>query len=101
MSHFLQDFCKEALVWRSLKHENLCPFSGVSVDVVKPYRALVAPWMPNGTLSGYLKNHPDVNRTKIVSRNQPYIRKLNQYNIAGRSCHGTLLFAFLPSENNT
>lgn len=101
LSHWIQEFCKEALVWRLLQHENLCPFYGVCVDVVKPHHAFVAPWMPNGALLGYLKERLDVDRTNMVSRSQAYIRRINQYDIARRNCHGTLLSAFLPSENNS
>lgn len=62
-----QDFCKEAMLWKLFKHDNICPFYGVCVDEFAPQYAFVSPWMPNGNLLGYVKAHPEVDRIQIVS----------------------------------
>lgn len=85
-----------------MKHDNICPFYGVCVDVVKPHHAFVAPWMPNGALSGYLKDHPDVNRTEMVSHNKRRDDHwLKQGYVVGRSRNGAPLSAFLQATNNS
>ncbi len=46
------------MIWRTFKHENVCPFFGVCVDEFSPRYALVSPWMPNGNLMEYLDAVP-------------------------------------------
>ena len=43
-----QEFCKEALVWRSLRHLFILPLLGIFKDQRAQY--IVLPLMPNGTL---------------------------------------------------
>jgi len=44
------DFCREALTWRSLNHERVLPFLGIYEDEAS-HLYLVSPLMANGTLS--------------------------------------------------
>ncbi|KAG2054030.1 kinase-like protein, partial [Suillus hirtellus] len=46
---------REIRIWAALKHQYVLPFHG-TVDQFGPFRALVSPWMPNGTLDSYLKH---------------------------------------------
>lgn len=62
--HHIKEFCKEAMIWRQLRH---LPFYSVLENEFNPLLALVAPWMPNGHLVGYLKRNPDVDRVLLVS----------------------------------
>lgn len=55
------------MIWRQLRHPNLLPFYGVLENEFNPLLALVAPWMPNGHLVGYLKRNPNVDRLLLVS----------------------------------
>ena len=50
-----QDFCKEALAWRSLSHRFILPLLGIFEDKL---RYLVSPLMTNGTLAQWRKNKP-------------------------------------------
>ncbi|KAJ6570055.1 kinase-like domain-containing protein [Mycena vulgaris] len=54
--HILHDkFSKEALVWHHLKHDNIVPFLGVDSTIFRsPSRAMVSPWMPQGSVLKYI-----------------------------------------------
>ncbi|KAL4244339.1 EKC/KEOPS complex subunit BUD32, partial [Abortiporus biennis] len=43
-------FCREALVWRQLQHENILPFFGVDRDTFSPFLCMVSPWMEYGNV---------------------------------------------------
>ncbi|KAK0435893.1 kinase-like domain-containing protein [Armillaria borealis] len=63
----LREFCREALVWRQLRHPNILPFLGVSKDLFAPSYCLISPWMINGNIMFYLEAHPDHDRlTSLV-----------------------------------
>ncbi|KAK0459035.1 kinase-like domain-containing protein, partial [Armillaria novae-zelandiae] len=65
----IRDFCREALVWRQLRHPNILPFLGVSEDLFAPSPSycLISPWMVNGNILSYLQAHPDHDRlTSLV-----------------------------------
>ncbi|KAF8321905.1 kinase-like domain-containing protein [Amanita rubescens] len=49
------DFCREALMWRSLNHERVLPFLGIFEDESASRMFLVSPYMKNGTLSQWRK----------------------------------------------
>jgi serine/threonine protein kinase len=56
LSVVIQKLCREALVWRQLKHPNVLSFIGLSYSVF-PHDllpCLLAPWMENGTLKDYI-----------------------------------------------
>ncbi|KIL63435.1 hypothetical protein M378DRAFT_164503 [Amanita muscaria Koide BX008] len=48
------DFCREALIWRSLSHESVLPFLGIYEE---EQMFLVSPFMKNGTLSQWRNVH--------------------------------------------
>ncbi|KAF9063268.1 kinase-like domain-containing protein [Rhodocollybia butyracea] len=58
------DFCNEALLWRQLRHPNILPFFGVNTTLFG--FCLVSPWMSNGDIVTYLKNHPDHGRRSVI-----------------------------------
>ncbi|KAJ6459024.1 hypothetical protein C8R45DRAFT_1081570 [Mycena sanguinolenta] len=60
--HVLHDkFTREALVWRYLKHTNVVPFLGVdSTTFPSPARAMVSPWMPQGSVLKYMAENSPV-----------------------------------------
>ncbi|KAJ7186162.1 kinase-like protein [Mycena filopes] len=53
-------FAKEALVWYYLRHPNIVPFLGVdSTTFPSPSRAMVSPWMVQGSVLKYMaRNSP-------------------------------------------
>ena len=58
-----QGFCKEAVMWKRLRHPNIVAFIGVMQNPLQ----FVSEWMPNGTLTEYLAENPDTNRTRLVT----------------------------------
>jgi len=54
----------EVLAWHRLSHPNIASLHGV---MELPYTvAMVSPWCENGTLIHYLREHPTVNRLKLL-----------------------------------
>ncbi|PPQ66652.1 hypothetical protein CVT26_009406 [Gymnopilus dilepis] len=58
----LCDFCSEVLVWRQLRHPNILPFIGADLDLFSPRFCFVSPWMCNGDIMSFLKQHPEHDR---------------------------------------
>jgi len=63
-----QEFCEEALVWKQLDHPNLLPFIGVNRTIFCPSYCFVSPWMRNGNIMAYLKEHPEQDRLPWISQ---------------------------------
>ena len=57
-----QMLCREAVAWKCLTHPNVVPFLGVVATSFQ----LVSVLMPDGTLSDYIKGHPDADRVGLV-----------------------------------
>ncbi|KAF9779311.1 CNH domain-containing protein [Thelephora terrestris] len=55
-------FCKEAVMWKRLKHPNIVGFIGVMRNPLR----LVSEWMPKGTLTEYLSENPGANRIGLL-----------------------------------
>ena len=58
-----QPFYKEAVVWKRLKHPNIVPFLGVTIE---PFQ-FVSEWMPNGTITQYVVKNPGIDRIALES----------------------------------
>ena len=62
-----QDFCREALAWRSLTHRFILPLLGIFEKKSQLY--LVSPFMTNGTLTDWRKNqNPPVSEIRRLVR---------------------------------
>ena len=57
-----QAFCKEAVIWKYLKHPNVLPLLGVTTTPPQ----LISKWVCGGNLLGYVKKHPDVDPLRLV-----------------------------------
>ncbi|KAF7360269.1 Protein kinase domain-containing protein [Mycena venus] len=65
MKDALQEFGREALIWRQLSHPNLLPFFGVYY--LESRLCLVSPWMSNGHVLEFLvKAPPDTDRVSLI-----------------------------------
>ncbi|KAL0566780.1 hypothetical protein V5O48_015226, partial [Marasmius crinis-equi] len=59
VTHRIEDYMREAIVWQQLSHPNLLPFVGMYyLDETRQQLCLVSPWMERGDLSRYLKGKP-------------------------------------------
>ncbi|KAJ4470808.1 kinase-like domain-containing protein [Lentinula aciculospora] len=54
-------FCREALVWRQLKHPNILPLLGVNLELFLPSFCLISPWMENKDIITYSRQNPNHN----------------------------------------
>ncbi|OCH89378.1 kinase-like protein [Obba rivulosa] len=64
-SAILKSFCKEAVVWKYLRHPNITPFYGVNTTLFP--LCFVCEWMTRGTITVYLKQSPGANRIKLLT----------------------------------
>ena len=70
------DFCRQALAWRSLVHKFILPLVGIFRE--KSQQFLVSPFMANGTLIEWRKNQPslavpDIHRMVRSRRSSEFI----------------------------
>jgi serine/threonine protein kinase len=56
---------REAYVWINLKHANILKLHGI-VEGFGPLPALVSPWMENGSLDSYLKQHTTPSKVEAL-----------------------------------
>lgn len=62
---FLQQFCKEVVLWNTLSHPNVLKLVGVQGDMGKGQFSTVSEWMEHGNIMQFIKyNH--VNRLDLV-----------------------------------
>ncbi|KAF8186928.1 kinase-like domain-containing protein, partial [Mycena galopus ATCC 62051] len=65
MKYALQEFGREALIWRQLSHPNLLPFFGL--HYLDSRLCLVSPWMANGHILQFLETAPpDTDRVSLM-----------------------------------
>jgi serine/threonine protein kinase len=71
INKYSQQFSSEAVIWRQLLHPNILPFYGVyHLPNQGPRVCLVSPWMENGNIRQFLKQYPDIDRTRLVGNLQ-------------------------------
>ncbi|OCH89035.1 kinase-like protein [Obba rivulosa] len=73
-------FCREAVVWKRLRHPNITPFIGIDETSFPSRIAIVCKWMPYGTVAAYLSRHRAANRPKLsldVARGLEYLHGMN------------------------
>ncbi|PBL04500.1 kinase-like protein [Armillaria gallica] len=79
-ARLIKNFCREALVWRNLKHPNVLPFLGVSTELFVPSFCLISPWMENGNIMSFLATNPAHDRLgsiKEVASGMAYLHSLD------------------------
>ena len=84
-------FCKEAVMWKSLKHPYILPLLGATISPSQ----LVSPFMSNGNLSKYIPKNPDANKLVLVGVNllaPPIITRFSFQRLDIRNCRGPPLF---------
>ncbi|KAF9793424.1 kinase-like domain-containing protein [Thelephora terrestris] len=55
---------KEVVTWKSLRHPNVLPLLGVTMDDY--HFAMVSEWMINGNINEFIKANEDVNRFELL-----------------------------------
>ena len=64
----LQDFCKEAVIWKHLTHPNIVPFLGAAMvtEGGRQTWEIVSEPMENGRIEDFLKLNQGVNKLELV-----------------------------------
>ncbi|KAJ7619423.1 kinase-like domain-containing protein [Roridomyces roridus] len=95
MRHFMQTsdlrdirlkLCREALVWKDLRHPNILKFIGIDRDSFPDSLCLVSPWMEHGTVLNYLKDHGRANVDKVLFEVAQGLEYLHSHDVV----HGDL-----------
>ncbi|KAJ6504047.1 kinase-like domain-containing protein [Mycena vulgaris] len=79
-------FCREALVWESLRHPFILPLLGIDSNTFPFTFCLVSPWMNNGTVLVYLKNRGRGEVDRLLLETAEGLKYLHSMNIV----HGDL-----------
>ncbi|KAF7373383.1 hypothetical protein MSAN_00547900 [Mycena sanguinolenta] len=58
-------FCREALVWQTLRHEYVLPLIGIDRETFSSF-CMVSPWMQHGTIVKYLSEHGRSDADKML-----------------------------------
>ena len=59
-----QRFCREGVAWNHLRHPNILPLLGVTLNEHR--FALVSEWMENGNINEFIQRDRHINRTELV-----------------------------------
>ncbi|KAF7347165.1 PINc domain-containing protein [Mycena venus] len=59
-------FCREALVWKELRHPHILPFLGIDEDTFPSPLCMVSPWMEHGTVLKYLEEYGHASVDKLL-----------------------------------
>ena len=59
-----QRFCKEVMIWKALRHQNVAPLLGVMMN--NNEFVMVSEWMANGNIIEFIEMRRDANRFKLV-----------------------------------
>jgi len=59
-----QRFCREGVAWKHLRHPNILPLLGISLNEHRS--ALVSEWMENGNINEFIGGDRHVNRPELV-----------------------------------
>ena len=60
-----QRLCKEVVSWSALRHPNVLPLLGVTMN--DSHFAMVSEWMENRNINEFVEANPDANRLELVS----------------------------------
>ncbi|KAF8183897.1 kinase-like domain-containing protein [Mycena galopus ATCC 62051] len=82
-------FCREALVWKDLRHPHILPFLGIDRDSFPPTLCMVSPWMKHGTVMHYLKDHGIANIDQLLYEIAQGLQYLHSNNIVHGDLRGT------------
>ncbi|KAJ6526551.1 kinase-like domain-containing protein [Mycena vulgaris] len=82
-------FCREALIWQRLQHKHVLPMMGIDRESFPLEFCLVSPWMKNGTVLKYLREHGRDDVDKMLLQVAEGLRYLHSLNIVHGDLRGT------------
>ncbi|KAL4257574.1 Protein kinase domain-containing protein [Pleurotus pulmonarius] len=78
--------CREALLWKRVRHKYVLPFLGIDGTSRSPSICLLSPWMTNGTIRDFMKENKDSHLKQHISEIAEGLEHLHGHNII----HGDL-----------
>ncbi|KAJ7279149.1 hypothetical protein C8J57DRAFT_1305684 [Mycena rebaudengoi] len=90
-----QQFCREALVWQSLRHPHILPLIGIDRESFPMSLCMVSPWMEHGTVLKYLEEHGRRNVDKLLSEIALGLQYLHSRNVVHGDLRGVISFSVL------
>ncbi|KAF9522699.1 kinase-like domain-containing protein [Crepidotus variabilis] len=63
-----KQFCREVSVWHQLRHPNILPLVGATTECFPGRYCFVVPWLSNGSITSYLKTHPNHDRNTAIQQ---------------------------------
>ncbi|KAJ7185295.1 kinase-like domain-containing protein, partial [Mycena filopes] len=82
-------FYREALLWKDLRHPNILSFLGIDRASFPSSLCMVSPWMENGTVLKYLKEHGRARIGELLYHIARGLRYLHAHNIIHGDLRGT------------
>ncbi|KAJ6542648.1 kinase-like domain-containing protein [Mycena capillaripes] len=82
-------FCREALVWQTLRHEYVLPLIGIDRETFPSSFCMVSPWMKHGTILKYLNEHGRADVDKMLLQIAEGLAYLHSMKIVHGDLRGT------------
>ncbi|KAF7349186.1 Kinase-like protein [Mycena sanguinolenta] len=82
-------FCKEAMVWQDLRHRFILPLLGIDRSTFAPSFCMVSPWMKNGTVLKYLRDHGQGDENRLLLEIAQGLDYLHLMNVVHGDLRGT------------
>ncbi|KAJ7938169.1 kinase-like domain-containing protein [Mycena leptocephala] len=82
-------FCREALVWQTLRHRYILPLIGIDRESFPSSFCMVSPWMKHGTVLRYLNEHGRADVDKMLLQIAEGLGYLHSMKIVHGDLRGT------------
>ncbi|KAK7686485.1 hypothetical protein QCA50_010082 [Cerrena zonata] len=86
------NFAREALMWRQMKHENVLELYGIDIVRFPGSSCMVLPWVEHGNIREYMRKAPsessDVQKNKWLSQTANGLTYLHEQNIVHGDIRG-------------
>ena len=53
-AHVSQNFCRECLIWKDLKHDHVLQLLGIAIDLFENSPCIISPWMEHGRIRDHM-----------------------------------------------
>ncbi|KAJ7490305.1 kinase-like domain-containing protein [Mycena galericulata] len=87
----MEKFCREALVWKDLRHPYILSFIGIDRDNFPPSLCMVSPWMEHSTVLNYLKEHGYAHVNRLLFKIAQGLEYLHSHNIVHSDLRGVCI----------